>query len=158
MPSAYAAYTVRRLKSFINKAESQWLTVYDSMTGPTTVLEGDEYRRLALRFGSRNKIYAYFRRHWSAALSAAMICNMRPRPYKGRLYVIVADPGPVPYRVVRLTIVGETAAEIRVSAVLSGSEEGNKTIRYTLSKAGGKLTIVSRSDRPNDYRYVRCTG
>ncbi|MFC4303555.1 DL-endopeptidase inhibitor IseA family protein [Cohnella boryungensis] len=158
MQNAAATYTVRQLTTFLNTAESQWLAVYDSSSnGAAIVIEGDEYRRLPLRYSTREKILAYFRRCWSPRLSEIMLCNLMPISYKGRLYEIVADPGPVPYKVVRLQIINQSASEIRVRAVLTGSDEGNTTIRYTLSKSGKSLSIAARSDRTNDYRYAPCS-
>jgi hypothetical protein len=159
MPCADTTYTPRQLTAFINRAEKQWITVFDSsMNGPSIFINGDEYKRLPLRFSTKGKILAYFRRFWSARFSAIMLCNLKPIVHKGRLYEIVADPGPVPTFVVSLRILSQTAARIRVKAILSGGDDGNETIHYTLSKAGGRLTITSRSGRAGDYRYARCAN
>ncbi|QJD85340.1 hypothetical protein [Cohnella herbarum] len=159
MPIAAITYTPRQITAFINRAESQWIAVYDSsLNGPSIFIDGDEYKRLPLRFSTRGKILAYFKRNWNARLSAIMLCNLKPILYKTRLYEIVADPGPVPTFVVSLRIVNQTESSIRVRASLSGSDEGNETILYTLSKAGGRLRIVNRSGRERDYRYARCTN
>lgn len=157
MPFAAVTYTPRQITAFINSAESQWIAVFDSsLNGPSIFVDGDEYKRLPLRFSTRGKILAYFKRNWSARFSAIMLCNLKPILYKTRLYEIVADPGPVPAFVVGLRILSQTDASIRVRASLSGSDVGNESIVYTLSKTGGRLRIVNRSGRERDYRYARC--
>lgn len=159
MPNAAITYTPRQITAFINRAEAQWLTVFDSsINGPSIFINGDEYKRLPLRFSTRSKILAFFNRFWSAGFSATMLCNLKPVCVKGRLYEIVADPGPVPTVVVSLRILSQTSTRIRVRAVLSGGDEGNETINYTLSKSGGRLKIIFRSGRAGDYRYIPCNN
>ncbi|MFC4599778.1 hypothetical protein [Cohnella hongkongensis] len=159
MPSSAAANDTARLTSFIRYAENQWHAVCGSASdGPSITFNGDEYRRLPDRFGSREKIEAYFRRCWSKPLSRTLLCNLDPINYQGRRYVIASEPAPAPYTVEGLRILRRSAAGIVVSASLAGGDAGARTIRYTLVSAGGNLTIVSRSGRLNDSRFARCTS
>jgi|GEM_PF-3269120 len=159
MPNAAVAYTVSQLTAFINEAEEQWFAVRSSAAdGQSFKFNGDEYRRLPERFSSRQKIEDYFGRCWSKQLSRFMLCNLDPINYQGRRYVLSDAPGPALRKVESLKILGQNTSRIRISAVLSGAGTGNKTIRYTLTKTGGRLTIIARTDRPNDYRYARCTS
>ncbi|MFB9274680.1 hypothetical protein [Cohnella cellulosilytica] len=159
MPSAATAHRVSQLTSFINYAEGLWFSVRDSASdGQSFSFNGDEYRCLPDRFGSREKIEAYFGRCWSKELSRIMLCNLDPINYQGKRYVLADAPGPAPRKVESLRIVSRNASRIRVSAVLSGGGGGNKTIRYTLARTGERLTIIARTDRSNDYRYARCTS
>ncbi len=157
MLKAAVTYTPRQIIAFINRAESLWLNVFDSsLNGPSIFIGGDEYKRLPLRFSTRAKIVAFFNQNWSARFSAIMLCNLMPVCRRGRLYVIVADPGPVPLKVVSLQILSQSSTRIRVKALLSGGAEGNETINYTFSKENGRLRIILRSGRSGDYRYARC--
>lgn len=151
------SYSTQAITAFINRAESLWLIVFDSsLRGKSIFIRGDEYKKLPVRFNTRAKILAFFKNNWSCTLSAVMLCNLNPILFRGSLYVIVADPGPVPNHVVRLQIISQTSSRIRVKALLSGGDAGNETIFYTISKASGRLKIVSRSGRATDYRYLPC--
>jgi hypothetical protein len=149
--------TVTMLRNFINRAEVIWFTVFDSKeNGRVIIINGDEYQQLPVRFNTHSKIIAFFRRFWSPRLSLIMLCNLRPLRFRGKLYLPVGDPGTVPFRVVSLKVLSRTAARIRVSAVLEGSETGNETIIYTFTQINRRLTIIARTKRADDYRYARC--
>lgn len=81
---------------------------------------------------------------------------LKPLRYRGQLYLIVGDPGPVPYQVVSLKVLSKNAKLIRVSAVLEGNPDGFETIVYTFSQVNRQLAITSRTKRINDYRYAPC--
>lgn len=150
-------FTTRQIRAFINRAESQWLIAFDSsQRGQSIFIRGDEYRKFPTRFNTRAKLLRYFRINWSLQFSAIMLCNLNPILYRGSLYEIAADPGPVPDRVVRLQILSRTSNRIRVRAVMSGGIGGNTTIFYTISTASGRLRIINRSGRLTDYRYLPC--
>ncbi|WP_373233232.1 DL-endopeptidase inhibitor IseA family protein [Cohnella sp.] len=151
------SFTVKVIKAFINQAESLWLTAFESsQSGQSIFIRGDEYRKFPVRFNTRAKLLAYFKNNWSCRLSVIMLCNLNPILFRGSLYEIVADPGPVPNRVVRLQVISQTSSRLHVKAVMSGGDEGNETIFYTLSTASGRLKIISRSGRSTDYRYLPC--
>lgn len=150
-------FTLREIRDFINRAESQWLIAYESsQSGQSIFIRGDEYRKFPTRFNTRAKLLRYFRINWSLQLSAIMLCNLNPITFRGSLYEIVADPGPVPDRVVRLRILSQTSNRIRVRAVMFGGNGENTTIFYTISTASGRLRIIARSGRLTDYRYLPC--
>ncbi|MFC5648069.1 hypothetical protein ACFPYJ_02865 [Paenibacillus solisilvae] len=148
----------RRLRTFINQAEAAWFKVYDSSLGrKVIVVRGDEYIQLPLQFSIRPKIIAFFRKYWSPAFSQVQFCNLKSILFRGRRYVILADPGPVPNHVVSLRIICQTSTRIRVRAVLSGGSSGNVVIFYTIARSSSNgLTIISRTGLKNDYRFIPC--
>lgn len=83
------------LKRFIENAESVWVEVfYSADTNRVIIVDGREYLRLPLRFSTRAKVLAYFRRYWGIVLSNRMFCNLLTVTRNGRLYVIAGDTGP----------------------------------------------------------------
>nr|WP_246627973.1 IseA DL-endopeptidase inhibitor family protein [Paenibacillus oenotherae] len=143
---------------FINRAEISWFKVFDSSRGRKIIIvRGDEYAQLPLRFSTRAKVFAYFRRFWSVKFSRRLLCNLKTIVYRGRLYVIVGDPGPVPVKVVSLRILCRTSTRIRVRAVLTGGLPERQVIFYTIKLSSSRgLTIIRRSNLRFDYRYLPC--
>jgi hypothetical protein len=149
---------IGRIRTFINQAEAAWFTVYDSSFGrKVIVVKGIPYIQLPLRFSTQTKIITFFRKYWSLSFSRLQFCNLLSIVYRGRRYVIQADPSPVPNHVVSLRIISQTSTRIRVRAVLSGDPDGNVVIFYTIARSSaGGLTIISRTGLKFDYRFTPC--
>lgn len=146
------------LRKFINQAEISWFKVFDSSRNrKIIVVRGDEYAQLPLRFSTRAKVFAFFRKYWSVKFSRRLLCNLKTIVHRGRLYVIVGDPGPVPVKVISLRILCCKCNLIRVRAVLTGGLPQRQVIFYTIKiGSNGSLTIINRSNLRNDYRYLPC--
>ncbi|WP_042170838.1 DL-endopeptidase inhibitor IseA family protein [Paenibacillus gorillae] len=147
-----------RLRTLINNAELSWFKVYDSSADRKVIrVNGDEYAQLPQRFSTRSKVLAYFKQYWSCPISKTLFCNLKSIVYKGRLYVIVGDPGPVPFQVVSLLVKNETSSYLTVRASLSGDADGNQIVYYRIQKRkNGKLIITKRLSAYPDYRYMAC--
>ncbi|MFF2093817.1 DL-endopeptidase inhibitor IseA family protein [Paenibacillus sp. NPDC058174] len=147
-----------RLRTLINKAEQAWFVVYYSASTRKVIrINGNEYAQLPLRFSTRSKVLAYFKRYWSSQISSTLFCNLKTISYKGRLYVIVGDPGPVPVEVVSLLIKNETSRYLLVRTSLSGDPDSNHIVYYRIHKqTDGKLMITKRISAYLDYRYMPC--
>ncbi|MEK8212910.1 DL-endopeptidase inhibitor IseA family protein [Paenibacillus sp. FSL L8-0463] len=148
------------LKRFIENAESVWVEVfYSADTNRVIIVDGREYLRLPLRFSTRAKVLAYFRRYWGIVLSNRMFCNLLTVTRNGRLYVIAGDTGPLPYYPRRLRVTSRTSTRLRVTASLSfdvDTDEGTEIIRYLIARSGERLTILDRSNKAGDPRYQPC--
>lgn len=145
------------LRKFINQAEISWFKVFDSSRGRKVIIvRGDEYAQLPLRFSTRAKVFAFFRKYWSVRFSRRLLCNLKTIVHRGRLYVIVGDPGPVPVKVVSLRILSCTSKYIRVRAILTGGFPEKQVIYYTFAVTDQGLTIIRRSNLRFDYRYQPC--
>lgn len=145
------------LRLFIDQAELAWVTVLDSANnGKVINVGGDSFRQLPTRFDSRQKLRNFFRRFWSINFTNRMICNLKTIIFKGRLYVSVGDTGPIPTTVVSLRILKQTSKLLRVRAILSGSDEGNKVISYSIRRNPKNLTIICRTMASVDVRYQPC--
>ncbi|GGG82606.1 DL-endopeptidase inhibitor IseA family protein [Paenibacillus radicis (ex Gao et al. 2016)] len=147
-----------RLRTLINRAEQSWFVVYNSASDRKVILiNGNEYAQLPLRFSTRSKVLAYFKRYWSSQASNTLFCNLKTIVYKGRLYVIVGDPGPVPDEVVSLLVKSETSRYLFVRTSLSGDPDRNYIVYYRIHKqTDGKLMITKRISDYLDYRYLPC--
>lgn len=148
--------TRSELVSFIQNAELAWEDVIASAERKSIILRGDHYFRLPMKFSTRSKVVAYFRKYWSTLYSTRMFCATNARSIRGRLYIPAGDAGPLPQRVVRLTILSRAINRLVVKAVLQSSDFEKQTVVYTISRntLTGKLTIVLRSSP--DYRYRPC--
>lgn len=153
--------TPNELKTFIATAERAWFNVYDSADDRfiVTDAEGTEYKRLPLRFSTRAKVIAYFRRYWGITMSNIMFCNLKSITRNNRLYVIVGDTGTVSFIPRRIRVTNRTSTRIRVTAALSvdeNTDEDIQIVRYVISTSGNKLIILDRDKKNTDPRYTKC--
>ncbi|RAP77400.1 hypothetical protein [Paenibacillus montanisoli] len=145
------------LRVFLNKAEAAWFEVFDSGINRKVIkIGGREFIQLPLRFSTRAKIYAFFRKFWGITLSRLLLCNLKTIVFKGRVYVVVGDPGTVASVVQTVRILSMTSTRIRVRAILSGDPGGNRTIFYTIARTSCGYKIIARSKNPSDYRFLLC--
>ncbi|WP_173275886.1 DL-endopeptidase inhibitor IseA family protein [Paenibacillus sp. NEAU-GSW1] len=147
-----------RLRTLINNAELSWFKVYDSSYGRKVIkIKGDEYAQLPDRFSTKAKVLAYFKQYWNSSISQRLFCNLQSIVYKGRLYVIVGDPGPVPIVVVSLLVKNESSSHLLVRTSLSGDPDRNHIVYYRIQKqSNGKLVITNRATDYTDYRFTAC--
>ncbi|WP_438497366.1 DL-endopeptidase inhibitor IseA family protein [Paenibacillus sp. IHBB 3054] len=152
--------TSSELKAFIAAAEMAWFNVYDSANDNRVIIvDGTEYKQLPLRFSTRAKVIAYFRRYWGIAMSNRMFCNLFTVTRNNRLYVIVGDTGVIPSIPRRIRVTSRTATRIRVTAILSIDEttdEEIERVRYLIAKSGERLSILNRDKKNTDPRYLPC--
>jgi IseA DL-endopeptidase inhibitor len=142
------------LRAFLKEAEAAWFKVYDSSFGRRRIVyQGDEYIQLPLRYSTKAKIYAYFRKYWSVSFSKLLLCSLRSVVYKGRVYVILGDPGPLAFVVESARIVSSTSTRMRVRAVLSGDPDGNVVVYFTLFRTSNGYRIFGRTRMKYDYRF-----
>lgn len=154
------AQTPSELKALIAAAERAWFNVYDSASDRRIiVVDGAEYKMLPLRFSTKAKVIAYFRRYWGSKMSNRMFCNLQTVTRNNRLYTIVGDTGIIPFIPRRLRVDSRTASRIRVTVVLS-AEEHNDTeterVRYLIGQSGSKLRVLNRDKKNTDPRYQAC--
>ncbi|UQZ36059.1 hypothetical protein C2I18_22515 [Paenibacillus sp. PK3_47] len=154
------AQTTSGLKAFIAAAEMAWFDVYDSADEFRVItVGGAEYKRLPLKFSTRAKVIAYFRKYWGTAMSNRMFCNLQTVTRNNRLYVIVGDTGTIPFIPRRITVRSRTASRIRLTAVLSideAADEDIERVRYLIAKSGERLVILNRDKKNTDPRYSSC--
>lgn len=144
-----------QIRKFLNSAEKAWLNVVDSAWPYRGNL--DEYTLLPLRYNSRKKILNYFRRQWGVALSNTMICNLRLRTYKKRLYLPQGDPPPVALIVKSVIVSQRCLNKLVVHATVVGDPSGPKRIIYFIRKRdSGRWEITGRTKKNNDVRYKSC--
>ncbi|CQR54942.1 DL-endopeptidase inhibitor IseA family protein [Paenibacillus riograndensis] len=154
------AQTDRELKAFIATAETAWFNVYDSADiNRVITVGGVEYKQLPLRFSTKAKVIAYFRRYWGVDMSNRMFCNLQTVSRNNRLYVIVGDTGLVSFIPLRIRVTERTATRIRLTAVLSADEieeVETENVRYLIAKSGTALRILNRDKKNTDPRYQTC--
>ncbi|WP_150266795.1 DL-endopeptidase inhibitor IseA family protein [Paenibacillus tepidiphilus] len=154
------AQTADELREFIAAAEMAWFDVFDSADDGQVIEEnGGEYYRLPLKFSTKAKVIAYFRRYWGADMSSRMFCNLQTVTRNNRLYVIAGDTGTVHFFPLSVAVTGQTATRIRLTAVLAYEEntpEESIRVRYLIAKSGEKLTILNRDHKNEDVRYQDC--
>ncbi|SFS50643.1 DL-endopeptidase inhibitor IseA family protein [Paenibacillus sp. BC26] len=143
------------LRVFLNKAEAAWFDVYGSSFDRREInVGGTEYIQLPLRYSTRAKIYAYFRKYWGITFSRIQLRSLKSIVHNGRVYVILGDPGPIPNFVESVRILSITKTRIRVRAMLSGDPDGNVPIYYTIARTSSGYKIISRSGKRYDYRFT----
>lgn len=152
-----ATPSLRRLRRFINQAELQWYNVVEaSRSGKVIVIGGTDYYQLPLRFSTKAKVLAYFRRYWGINLSNLMFCNLKTIKYRGRLYVIAGDPSVVSLEVKTLRIISDTSTRFRVRAVLTGGPDDNVVI-YTFSRLPkDRFKIIARTNKRIYDAFLPC--
>ncbi|WP_019911843.1 hypothetical protein [Paenibacillus sp. HW567] len=155
-----ATQTDSELKAFIAAAERVWFDVYDSADDNRVItVGGAEYKRLPLKYSTRAKVIATFRKYWGIAMSGRMFCNLQTVSRNNRLYVIVGDTGIIPFIPLRIRVTGRNATRIRLTAVLSVDgieEEDSESVRYLIAKSGTTLRILNRDKKNTDPRYQTC--
>ncbi|WP_310832627.1 DL-endopeptidase inhibitor IseA family protein [Paenibacillus pedocola] len=155
---ARIAQTPGKLKDLIDAAEGVWFEVFYSGDGNKAItVGGNEYHLLPLRFSTRVKVISYFRHYWGIAMSNRMFCNLHTIRRNNRLYVIVGDPGIFTTIPRRVRVTSRTATRIRVTAVLSMSEdydEETMLVQYLIGKSGTGLRVLDRNKK--DERFARC--
>ena len=143
-------------RCFITEAERAWLCVFDSArkTG-WHHRDGAPLGRLPARFGTRRKIYNYFRRWWGSRLSSIMLCSLPLVQRPDGLYVILYDVPPVSLDVKEVRVVARKNHEIMVETWLDGGPEGRVRIHHALryDSVRSRPMIVRRSDTAEDFRY-----
>ncbi|SES99754.1 DL-endopeptidase inhibitor IseA family protein [Paenibacillus sp. NFR01] len=148
------------LRAFIAAAEAAWLDVYHSAERDHVIsVDHTQYIRLPLKFSTRTKLIAYFRRYWGIELSNRLFCSLHTVLHQKRLYMIAGDPGDLIYIPRRVKVLSRSATRIQVTAVLSvdAQEDVDATsVRYIIGKSGDKLTILDRDKKNIDYRFDPC--
>jgi hypothetical protein len=155
---AHTTQTPSELKALIDAAEGVWFEVFYSGDDNESVSVGGwEFYLLPLKFSTKEKIIAYFRRYWGATMSNRMFCNLYTIKRNNRLYVLAGDPGIFTTIPRRVKVTSRTATRIRVTAVLSMSEDHDEetmVVRYLIGKSGTALRVLDRNKK--DERFTKC--
>jgi hypothetical protein len=146
------------LKALIDAAEGVWFEVFYSGDLNEAITVGNrEYYLLPLKFSTKEKVITYFRRFWGVTMSNRMFCNLYTIKRNNRLYVIGGDPGIFTIIPRRVRVTSRTATRIKVTAVLSMSEdydEETMVVQYLIGKSGTGLRVLDRNKK--DVRFARC--
>ncbi|CAH1190227.1 hypothetical protein PAECIP111892_00067 [Paenibacillus auburnensis] len=146
------------LKALIDAAEGVWFEVFYSGDLNEAITVGNrEYYLLPLKFSTKEKVITYFRRFWGVTMSNRMFCNLYTIKRNNRLYVIGGDPGIFTIIPRRVRVTSRTATRIKVTAVLSMSEdydEETMVVQYLIGTSGTGLRVLDRNKK--DERFARC--
>lgn len=152
------AQTPGELKALIDAAEGVWFEVfYSGDFNQEITVGGREYYLLPLQFSTKEKVITYFRRYWGVTMSNRMFCNLYTIKRNNRLYVIAGDPGIFTTIPRRVRVTSRTPTRIKVTAVLSMSEdydEETMVVQYLIGKSGTELRVLDRNKK--DERFARC--
>lgn len=155
---AQAGQSPGELKALIDAAEGVWFEVFYSGDLNEAITVGDrEYYLLPLKFSTKEKVITYFRRFWGVTMSNRMFCNLYTIKRNNRLYVIAGDPGIFTTIPRRVRVTNRTSTRIKVTAVLSMSEdydEETMVVQYMIGKSGTGLRVLDRNKK--DERFARC--